>query len=261
MGLTLIILTLLSLQSCLKTTEQLKREQMLDDVQTQVGQSQQSNAELSLQIRDLQEKLAATTGKIEELNYANSENTKFTELENSQNLINQQMKVLTTENEILKKEVQALKKIQAEQADYIKKVLAALNVASGGSTTKPTAATTSTLFTEANQLFEKSAFKEAKAKYLQTLDENKINAAQKNQVYYNLGFIDYQNKKYNEAIVYFSKIYANYPRSSYAPKALLYIARCFAKLDQKAEAKQSYQELIKNYPDSPQVKYAKQEMN
>ena len=68
------------------------------------------------------------------------------------------------------------------------------------------------------------------------------------------------DKKYDDALVYFSKIYTNYPKSSFAPRSLLYIARCFNKLGKKDESKASYQELIDNYPKSSHAKTAKKEM-
>ena len=44
--------------------------------------------------------------------------------------------------------------------------------------------------------FEKNKLKEAEEAYLFVLDEGKINAAQTNAVRYNLGLINYWNKKY-----------------------------------------------------------------
>lgn len=209
-------------------------------------------ADLTQQVTDLQGKLASTTGQIQEIDHYAKKSTEeqAQTLEQSIAQLQAQVKALREESAENKKLIAKLSDELDDQKKYVKKVNRSLGkIANSG----PSLA-------KANALFEKSKMKEAKEAYLEVLEEGKINAAQKNAVYYNLGIINYRNKEYDTAMTYFSKIYTKYPRSSYAPRALLYIARSFDKSGKNAEANAAYGEVVKNYPKSSQAKKAKKEM-
>ena len=112
----------------------------------------------------------------------------------------------------------------------------------------------------AHKAFEANKQKKAKELYLQVLAEDKVNNAVKNHVFYNLGLLNYWSKKYDDALVYFSKIYTKYPKSSFAPASLLYIGRSFKNQNKTDEAKATFEELIKNYPKSRHAKSAQKEL-
>ena len=252
----ILSLSLFSLTACFKTSEQIRREQMVDQMGVQLEQSAKLVADLTQQVNDLQGKLATTTGHIQEIDHfqkkSNEEQSQT--LEQSISQLQAQVKALSDENTENKKLIASLNKELSEQKKYIKKVTSSLGKLAGSSTSQgPSLA-------QANKLFEKNKMTEAKDAYLEVLEAGKISAAQRNAVWYNLGLINYRAKNYDDAMTYFSKIYTKWPKSSYAPRALLFLARSFGKTGKSAEANAAYGELIKSYPESSQAKDAKKEM-
>ena len=248
--------TLLSLTSCFKTAEEIKRDQQIDQ---QIAQSSKLVTELSSQVQNLQNQLAIATGQLEEMDHK----TKQSNLEKAQNIgqnltqLNEQVKVLLEDNKQMKAQILSLENSSNDQKKYIKKVTGALSSVAGAN--KVSSAKSATSLQAAHSAFEKGK-KEAKKLYEAVLEEGQINNAQKNHVYFNLGFIEYQNKNYEKGLVYFSKIYTNYPKSSFAPRSLLYIARSFKELKKTEEANVTYQELIDKYPKSNHAETAKKEI-
>lgn len=250
----LILSLLLSLTSCFKTAEQIKREKQID---TQLNQSSKIIADLTTQLKNVQNGLSTTSGKIEEIDYKRQKSSEEQELTFSQTLaqLSEQVKILTQENRENKELIKNLTSKVDSQNKFIKKVTGTLTKMSGSNSSSGTSQ-----LKVAHKAFEKNQKTKAKKLYNAVLSSGKINAAQRNHVYFNLGLLEFWNKKYNESLVYFSKIYTKYPRSSFAPRSLLYIARAFSKSGKTDEAKASYQELIKNYPKSKHAATAQKEI-
>ena len=248
----LITLSLI-LCSCFKTAEQIKREKQVDQ---QLAQSAKLVTELSGQVQSLQNQVAVATGQLEEMDHKTKQNNLEKAKTIGENItqLNEQVKVLLEDNKNLKQKVSKLEKEIDQQKKYIKKVTGALSSVAG--TSKKSSASS---LSKAHTAFEKGR-KNAKSLYLKVLEENKINAAQKNHVFFNLGLLEYRGKNYEKALVYFSKIYTKYPRSSFAPRSLLYIARSFKASGKTEEANVSFQELIEKYPKSRHAKTAKKEI-
>jgi len=242
----IFFLFLLSLTSCFKTAEDIRREKQID-------QSAKMIADLTNEVTTLRGHVASTSGQIQEIDHKQS----LSLLEQQESFrkslmqLQEQVQVLTKENQENKAIIQKLQNDVNRQKAFIKKVTKALSLQTD---------TGASLLKQAHKAFEKNQQKEAKNLYLQVMEENKINAAQKNGVRYNLGLLYYWNKEYDQALVYFSQIYTKWPKSSYAPRALLYIARCFDKTNKKDEASATYKELVNKYPNSAQAKEAKKEM-
>ncbi len=242
------------LVSCFKTAEEIERNQMVDQMGVQLEQSAKLVAELTQQVTDLQTRLASTTGQLEEIDHKNQKTTAEQKqtMEQSITQLQEQVKVLSiqaSENQKLLTSLQSELDSQKRYSQKVAKTLGKMAKDSRGPTIQ-----------EAHKFFEKNKLKEAEEAYLFVLDEGKINAAQTNAVRYNLGLINYWNKKYEDAAAYFSKIYTKWPKSSYAPRSLLYIARSMDKSGKSAEAKAVYEELISKYPDSSQAKTATKEI-
>ena len=256
MNKSLTLILLLSCTSCFKTAEEIRREQQID---TQLEQSSKIIIELNSQVDELKNRLSTTSGKIEEMDHKSQKTKEEQDLTYSQTLaqVSEQVKILIDENQKNKTLIQSLQKEVSAQKDYIKNVTGTLKSLSNDS---PAPTQKTSLLAKAHEAFEGNKKDEAYKLYKDVLKENKINAADKNHVYFNLGLLEFWNKKYNDALVYFSKIYTKYPRSSFSPRALLYIARSFDKDGKKEEAKASYQELIKNYPKSNHAVTAKEEL-
>lgn len=252
MKLVLLVSSLVFFTSCFKTAEEIAREKRVDQMTIQYDQSAKIIADLQLQVKDLQDRLANATGQLEEIDHLQKEmsETQKKTLEEYVSQLDAQVKLLILESKSQKADI---KKLQAEikkQKDYAKRVSKSLNKISDS---QPT-------WSNANKLFEANKMRDAQAMYEEVLANGKLNSAQKNATHYNLGLINYWNKKYENSASYFSKIYTKWPKSSYAPKSLLYIARCFKKMGKKAEAKATFNELIKKYPKSKQAKKAKKEI-
>lgn len=242
------------LTSCFKTAEEIKREKQID---SQLRQSSEIIARLTNQISELKGNLATTSGQIEEIDHKRKQNTEEQELTFKQQIdqLTEQVKLLSVENNENKEQIKDLSNQVSDQKRFIQKVTGTLSKMSGSSPVKG-----SSLLKQAHKAFEKNKQKKAAELYQQVLKENKINNATKNHVYFNLGLLDYWNKRYDQALVLFSKIYTKYPRSSFAPRALLYIGRSFKKSNRLDEANASFQELISSYPKSKQAKSAKKEL-
>lgn len=249
---SLLTLSML-LTSCFKTAEEIKKEQQRD---TQIKQSSQMVAELTLQVRDLQTKLANATGQIEEVEHNTKTKTEETTMTFTQTIasLSEQVKALSDESKINKTKIAALEVEVESQKKYIKNVNKTLGKIAG-----PTKRSSSSKLKIAHKAFEKNQQKKATKLYLDVLNSGKINARQKNHVRYNLGLLHYWKKDYNNALVYFSQIYTKYPKSSWAPKCLLYIARSFRGQKKMAESNATYNELIAKYPKSSSAKSAKKE--
>ena len=251
-----LLTILLSLSSCFKTAEEIRREKQIDE---QLEQSSKIIANLTSQIHELKGNLATTSGQLEEIDYKNSQNKEVQSQTMTQRIdqLNAQIEVLMTENKIQKEQISSLQSELNSQKDYIKNVTGTLSKMSSSSGSTRSSGTS--LLKKAHSAFEKNKQSEAKKLYLQVLSEGKVNNATKNHVYYNLGLLSYWGKKYDEGLSYFSKIYTKYPKSFFAPKALYYIGLSFKKTNKMDEAKATFSELIKNYPKSSQAKKAKKE--
>lgn len=249
----ILLFLIISVSSCFKTSEQIRREKMVDSMNNQMGQSQKMTADHTLRVKELEDKVDSLSGKIEEIQHQSSvkDETEQTNKKQKNAQLTAQVTALKKVADSNKLEVAKLKAQIESQKKFIKKITAALGVATQAKQSK---------YVQANKLYEGGKYTQAKQLYLELLSENKINAAQRNLVWFNLGLINYMGKKYDTALIYFSKIYTKYPKSSYAPKSLLYIARSFKLSGKKDAAKESFGELIKKYPKSWHANKAKTEM-
>jgi len=68
--------------------------------------------------------------------------------------------------------------------------------------------------------------------------------------------IEYKQKNFDDAKVYFSKLFTDNPDSSMAPQALIHLARIFIKQKAREEARQSIEELITRFPKSKEASEA-----
>jgi len=254
MNKTVSILTLsLLLTSCFKTAAELKRER---DIDSQLTQSSRIIAELTSQVSELKGGLASNSGQLEEYDHRSKTNAEVQQVNFSQTVaqLSEQVKVLIEDNKLTQSQVAALSQDVKKQQNFIKKVTGTL------STMSSTPKTGKSLLNQAHKNFEKNHLTKAMPMYERVLSENKINNSQKNHVYFNLGYIKFHKKKYEEAKVYFSKIYTKYPKSSYAPRSLLYLARTFKKQNKTDVSSALFDELIAKFPKSKQAIIAKKEM-
>jgi len=89
------------------------------------------------------------------------------------------------------------------------------------------------------------------------LDKKKIKSNRKARVLHNLGMSSFLLKQNDQALIYFSKLITDYPKSHYNKNGLLFLGKSFKKLNQKEQAKQTFSELVSRFPKSKQTKEAK----
>ncbi|MGH8603053.1 MAG: tol-pal system protein YbgF, partial [Gammaproteobacteria bacterium] len=86
------------------------------------------------------------------------------------------------------------------------------------------------------------------------------NSAYADNAQYWVGEAYYVTRKFDPAIMEYSKLMQTYPDSPKLPHALLKIAYSYDELGQKAEAKAKLQELIKSYPGTTAAKLAEERL-
>lgn len=253
--LSLTLLALVTI-SC-KTQEQVRRESMIDQMAVQVGQGQKSNAEVNLRLQSLQEQVSEVAGRVEEINHASQE----TQKEQMQSL-KSQIEALEQGNMARDKEIDTLKATIEEQKKFIDQVLESLKEigankksARGRSASKRSSKVSD--YDQAMKDYEKGSYKNAKGPLSKFINDKKLTSSQRARALHNLAMIEYLEKNYESSMVFFSRLYTEYPKSSLNSSGLLHLGLSFKHLKKKQEAKQTLNELINRYPTSKNAKTAK----
>jgi TolA-binding protein len=253
-----LLFFIVSLSSCLRTAEQIERDKMVDSMAVGLKQNQSMAAEMVVRFKEFETKINELNGKIEESNYQieqslgkkqDQENKEIAQLKELVNTLNKNYQKQS-------KELAELKVKMKEQDGYIKKVNKTLK-----KLTNTKAPSVDKRYKSAIALYEKKKFKKAEEIFLDIVDEKKLSASRRNRVLQSLGMISYRSKRYEEAIVFFSRIYTNYPKSSFAPFALLNIGKSLKNIGEKDQAKVSFSELLNKYPKSKHAQKAKSELD
>lgn len=257
--LTLIII-MFSLTSCFKTAEEIRREKLIDQMSTQLEQSSKLVAQLTQQVTGLQSRLDSTSGQLEEFGHKTSNSQKETQdtFTQTTSQLAEQLNIIQTQVNDNKSSISNVNATLKAQQDYLNKLNSTLAKLTGISSSTQNSSVN--LLKKAHEAFEKNKQKEAKELYEEVLSTGKINSSQKNHIWFNLGLLSFWAKNYDDSSVWFSKIYTTFPKSSWAPRALLYIARCFNNQGKKAESAATYETIISQYASSEHAKTAKKEM-
>ncbi len=238
--------------SC-KTAEQIEREQAMDRLDGEVKSSLKTNADLVSRITKLEENLGQVTGQFEEKDYEKRK-VLFTEMRK----LEAKILILEDSNKILSDEMKKVQASQQEQKQYLEKVLSTLSSmnasASKSSAKSEKKKDQSSPYQEAMKLYGDGKYAESKTLLLDLANSEKGNKLAR--VMHNLGMISFMDKKDDEALVYFSKLYANHPKSDFTPNGLLYMSKVLSRQGKKEEAKSALNELIKTYPGHKKAKEA-----
>lgn len=251
-----VLALLLISTSCIKTADQVNREKRFEAMSENMKDSQGLLADVVTQMKDMQSQLDKMNGKIEEL-------------EHRQKGVDPQALQKMSENVTLlqtqqQSDSEQLSKIQAElkeQRAFLEKVTASLS--SMGSE-KPRASSkkksAKAELSEALVLVKDGKYSEAKSALESLIDAEGLTPGDNNKIMHGLGRIEYYTKNYDQALVYFSKVYTKYPKASLAPNSLLYIAKSLKKLGKKDEAKEAFTRVAEDYPGSKESAEAKKEI-
>lgn len=250
----LILITLISLSSC-KTQEEIQREKIVDTMSLQMVEGQRLDADINVRVQQIEEALSAVSGKIEESSYNEMEGTKkqfkaLIEKLNALESVSETYKKLAEKNE---KEIDSLRGTLADQKIYLEKVLTGIAKITDGPNSKTPKADP---YTQAMQDYSRGKYQKALPVLVSLLENHSLQKNKRARVIHNLGMISFINNKNQDALVYFSKLFTEDPSSTYNANGLLFLAKTFVRLDQKDQAKQSLQQMIKKFPKHKKAKEA-----
>ena len=248
--LVLVFSLLIALSAC-KTQEDIRREKVVENLNEQVAQTQKSTANSNSRFVALEEEMAKLTGKIEESTHNRQQETK------SFGTIQERLAGLEETNKKQTEYMRALNEKVQEQSKYIEQVIASLSsLNEQKEQTKKKESkeegNSSDIVSIKGAITKYKArdLEESKSMFLSLLDNKKIKKKDKETATYYLGMIEYKGKHFEDAKVYFSKLFSENPDSQYAASTLLNLAKSFLQLKSKDEAVQSINELITRFPKS-----------
>jgi len=238
------LLVMVLIVSC-KSREEIAREQMVDTLSIQMKDVQKINTETFSKIQQFEERVNGLTGQVEETDHQNKQsiNTKVNDL-------NARITILESVNKTQNDKIKLLQDSQEASQQYIKEVLSSLKKIS--KSTKP-----KSLYEQAMFLYKKRKYNKAKPLLLNLSQSKKYKGNKKARILHNLGMIAYNQKNYDDALVYHSKLISTYPKSWYSRNGYLFMARSFHKQKKVSEAFASYNELIRIYPNTKQATQAR----
>ncbi len=254
----LAAIVLLSLVSC-KTQEDIRRERTVENLNEQIQQTQKTTASASSRFNTIEEQLARMNGQVEDMSHQRAQTIK-----EGQNL-NERLNALEDANKKQVEYIKALTEKVNNQSGYIEEVIATL--AKLTNEDKPSKKKTVSSSDEGVDITEDeaptfdTAVKKFKAKDLDVAGDifkkiaadKKAKKKEREGATHFLGMIEYKNKNYEEAKVYFSKLFSDNPKSTYASATLLNLARTFEKLKSNEEASLTLEELLNRFPNSKEA--------
>ena len=244
MKLSFILSLSLLATSCIKTAEQLKREQRVDAMSQQLSDSQNIVADLTVMLKGLQTQIDSVNGRLDVIQKDLEERS----TNNTQAIGDLSAQVQTLTESVMKTDEEL--KAQRGFVEKVTNKLGAISAPSSKSDNK-------SIIKEARSLTNKKKYSEAKSKLESLVNDSSVSASDLNKVFHNLGEIEFAQKQWEKSLVYFSKIYTKYPKSSLAPSSLLYIGKALKGLGKNDESKQAFDELKANYPNSSAAKEVK----
>ena len=250
----LLALSSLILFGSCKTQEEIQREQMVDNLSIQMVENQKLTAGSKVRLQNIEERLGMLRGTVEDTNHSTKEQlTREVQiLRDKVVLLDERDKSNQSTMDITQKRLTGIEDQLVKQDKYLKKLLATLTSAKAINKSKKLSAYDSAMYD-----YKKRKYKSAKRK-LEALESNKkIKGKKRARVLHNLGMISFQNKDNNGSTVYLSKLFTEFPKSSYNANGLLYLAKTFKRMKKNEQSKQTLEELIRRFPKSKKVKEAK----
>ena len=248
----LISLIVLS-TACIKTADQVNREKRFDSISEQVKDSQGLVSDLLAQMKDLQTQLNQMNGRIEEMEHRQ----KQVDPENIKKM-NESLNVIKTQQESEAGQLNQIQNELKEQRAFMEKVTASLS-----SLKAAPKAQKKSVKEELNQgldQIKKDKYADARRTLEPLIDHSELTAGDHNKVLHGLGKVEYYTGNSDKALVYFSKIYTKYPKSSLAPSSLLFIGRTLKKMGKKEEAKQAFDKVIEDYKGTKEANEAAKQL-
>jgi TolA-binding protein len=172
--------------------------------------------------------------------------------------MNENMNVMKTQQESQNTQLLQIQNELKEQRAFIEKVTA--NLSSATTSNKSQKKSAKNELAHALDLIKKDAYADAKSELESLIDHPELSPGDHNKVFFGLGKVEYYTKNHEKSLVYFSKIYSKYPKSSLAASSLLFIGRNLEKMGKKEEAKEAFAKVTEDYAGSKEAKEAKKEI-
>jgi len=247
-SLALATIVSLSLFASCKTREDIVREQMIDNMSMQMQDGQKLNADFSVRMQNIEDRLNNLSGNLEE----NQHKTKTT-IDEKIKTLEEKITILETTQTKQSESLDSLHKEIAAQKEYIQEVLGTLKKISQK---KSKSRKKQSPYTRAMSLYHRGKYADAKNILVSLLDD-KMSSSHKARVIHNLGMIAYMDKENDKALAYFSRLFTEFPKTGYNKNGLMYLAKTLKRMNKKEEAKQALNELISRFPKARQVAQAK----
>lgn len=247
----LFYLVVIALITSCKTSDQVQRDKLLENLSSQMVQMQKLSAEQNIRLSDIESRLARLSGSMEERNHSLIITTDDKEKKLQEDLEFLKASNLST-TEQLKKNQEEL----TAQKQYLEKVLATLGKM-GGNTSSSKSKKLSD-YDQAMTTYGKAQYKTAIKELTGLLNDSKIKGDKKARVYHNLGMSQFLSGNNEEAVVAFSKLLSEYPKYKFNPNGMLHLAKAFMGLKQNDAAKETLEELVKRYPKATQSQKAQE---
>lgn len=245
----IISLSLLTLLSC-KTQEDIEREKLVNSLNIGLKQVQQLTTEQSARLDEIDRRLMEATGKFEEVGHETRQQTttEFTSLKKEIILLKEKNKSYESELKSANKRLGQVRSRLKTQSAYSKQVLSTLKDISGKN---------KGLYEQSMENYGRRNYTLARDQFLILLEDKKIKGRRRERIMHNLGISELGMKKYEGALVAFSKLITSSPKSIYVPSAMLNMARTFLKMNDKESAIQTLEELIATHPKHKRGKIGK----
>ena len=239
--------------SCIKTAEQVQREKRVESMSEQMKDSQGLVADMVSQMKDMQSQLDKLNGRLEVIEHRNKKIDP-----EAFNKMNESMDLVKTQQEAQSAQLLQIQNELKEQRTFIEKVTT--NLSNANSSSKSQKKSAKTELAHALDLIRTDDYADARTQLEALIDHSELSPGDHNKVLYGLGKAEHYTKNFEKSLVYFSKIYSKYPKSSLAASSLLFIGRNFEKMGKKDEAKQAFAKVVEDYSGSKEAKEAKKEM-
>jgi TolA-binding protein len=240
------ILSLTLVFSC-KTREDIAREQMVDNISMQVRDGQKLNADFTVRLQSIEDRINSLSGNIEE-----TQHTAQVTLNERIKSLEEKVTILETTQSSQTESLENIQKELASQKEYIQEVLGTLKTLSQ----KKSKVKKQSPYDKAMGLYRRAKYAQAKSILLDLVDK-KFSETRKARIIHNLGMIAYMDKENDKALAYFSRLFTEFPKTGYNKNGLMFLAKTLQRMKKNEEAKQALNELITRFPKAKQVAQAK----
>lgn len=247
----LAVLTLST--ACIKTADQVNREKRIDSMTEQVKDSQGLIADMVSQIKDMQSQISQLNGKVEELEHKQRQIDP-----QSISKMQETLEHVRARQETEGGQLNQIQNELKEQRVFMEKVTSSLSSmkTSGKSSQKKSPKEE---LAEGLDLIVKDKYAEARKVLESLIDHKSLSPGENNKVLHGLGKVEYYTNNLDKSLVYMSKVYTKYPKSSLAPNCLFFIGRALKKLGKKEEANQAFDKVVEDYPGTKDAANAAKE--